>query len=222
MIATWPCPSSHDPEASEYALAVPGGGSKVVLIVPPLFDEANKLRRLLAETLRLLGATGIGAVLPDLPGTNESVAPLDTQTLAGWRAAMARAAKHFSASHVLAVRGGALVSPALPGWHYAPASGAAILRQMLRARVIAAREAGRTEDREGLMAEALDHGIVLQGYPLSSVMMTELSEAVPIHPATPISQSDIGGGSLWLRAEPDFDPQQAQALAARIAADLQL
>ena len=32
-----------------------------------------------------------------------------------------------------------------------------------------------------------------------------------------VAQSDLGGPGLWLRAEPDHSPEQADALAARIA-----
>ena len=35
-----------------------------------------------------------------------------------------------------------------------------------------------------------------------------------------IAQSDIGGPGLWLRAEPDHDPRQADALAAILAMEL--
>ena len=34
------------------------------------------------------------------------------------------------------------------------------------------------------------------------------------------AQGEVGGGPLWLRAEPDFDAGQADALAALIKADL--
>jgi hypothetical protein len=30
----------------------------------------------------------------------------------------------------------------------------------------------------------------------------------------------VGGGALWLRAEPDHDPKQADALAAIVAMEL--
>jgi hypothetical protein len=66
---------------------------------------------------RLDGA-GIDSVLPDLAGCNESRQPLEVQTPALWHAAMTSAAAHFRATHVLDIRGGALLTPqGLPAWH---------------------------------------------------------------------------------------------------------
>jgi hypothetical protein len=144
MITAWPAP-----EGEEYALAFDQGRERRVLVLPALFDEANKLRHFTVEVMRKLDAAGIDAFLPDLPGCNESQTPLDAQTLHGWRDAAAAAAGHFGTTEALAIRGGALCEPAgLPVWRYAPATGSSILRAMLRARVIASKEAGADETRE--------------------------------------------------------------------------
>jgi hypothetical protein len=78
-----------------------------VLIVPPLFDEMNRARAMLVAVMRDLAVAGIATILPDLPGCGESVQDFAAQSLNAWRAAMAAAARHFGASHVLALRGGA-------------------------------------------------------------------------------------------------------------------
>jgi hypothetical protein len=88
--------------------------------------------------------------------------------------------------------------------------------------VLASREAGRDEDRDGLLAEGLQSGLELAGYRLGPQMIADLAEAAlpeagKLHD---IAQSDIGGGALWLRAEPDHDPKQADALAAIVSAGL--
>lgn len=232
LIASWPCPLPGGAGAQELALACDRGRPVRLLIVPALFDEANRLRRFAAETMRRLDEAGIDSFLPDLPGTNESLAPLAAQSLGSWRAAMAAAAAHFAATHVLALRGGALVAPALDGRDLAPVGGSAILRQMLRMRILSAREAGRDETRDGLLAEARHAGITLAGYTLGPAMVRELEEAdtgparpsparpsparpSPARPA--IAPSDLGGAPLWLRAEPDEDPAQSAALAALLA-----
>ena len=142
-------------EGTATALAVNRGRAHRLLLVPALFDEGNKLRRFSVEVMRRLDAAGVDCWLPDLPGCGESLAPLAAQTPSTWRAAMTAAAEQFAATHVLAIRGGALVAPALPGWALAPVKGASVLRQMLRARVLAAREAGREESSEALLAELL-------------------------------------------------------------------
>ncbi|MBC2669580.1 hypothetical protein ACFOON_05480 [Novosphingobium piscinae] len=223
MIARWPARDAstqgHD-DGHELALTFDRGRAARVLVLPALFDEGNRLRRFTVEAMRALDAAGIDSVLPDLPGTNESLAPLDRQSLTGWRTAAERAAHHFAVTHVLAIRGAALVAPALPGWAYAPLGGAALLRQMVRARLLAAREAGRTEQAETLLEQGRASGLELAGYRLGPALVVELGEAIPADGLAVISQADIGGAGLWLRAEPDENAAQSAALAARIAAGL--
>jgi hypothetical protein len=218
MIAAWPSPVGE-----EYALAFDKGRAHRVLVLPACFDESNKLRHFTIEVMRRLDGAGIDSFLPDLPGCNESLAPLSDQTLASWRMAAAAAARHFSASHVLAIRAGALVAPeTLPGWRYAPLTGSSQLRALLRARVLSAREAGREEDRETLLVEGRERGLELGGYRLGSAMIANLAEGELPPPAgqRDIAHGDIGGPGLWLRAEPDHDARQADALAAIVAMEL--
>jgi hypothetical protein len=217
MIAGWP-----GPDGEEYALAFDRGRAARVLVLPALFDEANKLRHFTVEVMRSLDAAGVDAILPDLPGFNESLAPLEGQSLVSWRTAAEAAARYFEATHYLAIRGGALVTPHLPGWRYAPATGSSILRAMLRARIIARKEAGLEENREALLAQGRTSGLELAGYRLGPQMVRELETAEPNGGAalTNIAQSDVGGAGLWLRAEPDHDPEQAHALAAIVVAGL--
>ena len=213
-IASWPCAGGE-----EFALAFDRGRPLRLLVLPALFDEASKLRRVTAATLRRLDEAGIDAFLPDLPGCNESLAPLEAQTLAAWRQAAEAAAEHFAASHVLTIRGGALCAPpALPVVRYAPTTGGAVLRALLRGRVLASREAGRDESREALLAQGRRQGLELAGYRLGAAMIRELESAEPSGgPALAnLAQTDLGGAGLWLRAEPDHDPAQAEALAARV------
>jgi hypothetical protein len=218
VIAAWSAPNGGE----EYAVAFDRGRARRVLVLPALFDEANKLRRLTVETMRRLDAAGIDAFLPDLPGCNESLAALEAQTLQGWREAAEAAAGTFGATHVLTIRGGALCAPPeLPAWRYAPATGASILRAMLRARVIADKEAGIAATREGLLEQSRENGLELAGYRLGAEMIHQLETAEPSGGAAlaNIAQTDLGGAGLWLRAEPDHDPAQAEALAAIVAAD---
>jgi hypothetical protein len=219
MILTWPCPGSGE----EYALAFDQGRDARVLVLPALFDEANKLRRFTVDVMRRLDAAGLDALLPDLPGCNESLAPLEDQTLAGWTEAAEAAAAHFGATHVLSIRGGALhAPPALPEWRYAPATGASLLRALLRARVLAGKEAGIEESREALLERGRAEGLELAGYRLGARMIRNLESAEPMGGAAlaNIAQSDVGGAGLWLRAEPDHSAEQADALAALVTQGL--
>ena len=191
-----------------------------LLIVPALFDEANRMRRFTVEVMRRLDGAGVDSFLPDLPGCNESLQQLETQTPGAWSDAVSAAAKHFRASHVLGIRGGALLLPSeLPGWRYAPVNGASILRQMLRARIIAQREAGVAETQEELLVQAEARGLELAGYRLGAEFIRNFQSLTPtIAPAiSEIGQDMVGGGGLWLRAEPGEDREQADALAAILA-----
>ena len=88
-----------------------------------------------------------------------------------------------------------------------------------RARIIAAREAGRDETSDGLLETARTEGIELAGWPLGAQLVRELEaeEATPTGAQIVIEHSDVGGQPLWLRAENDDDPEQADALAAIVA-----
>jgi hypothetical protein len=216
VISTWPGLDG----GAEYALAFDSARQHRVLVLPALFDEANKTRHLIVEVMRRLDGAGIDSFLPDLPGCNESLAPLAEQTLDSWRAAALAAANHFAATRVLSVRAGAILVPSgLAGWRYAPSSGASALRALLRARIVSAREAGLAETTEDLLAQGREAGLDLAGYRLGATMIRDL-EAAQLQDSgkqTDIAQGIVGGGGLWLRAEPDFYETQADALAAIIA-----
>ncbi len=220
MISTWNIPGSV---AEELLVSFDRGRKVRVLVCPTWFDEANKLRRFTLEVMRRLDAAGIDSLLPDLPGCNESLVPLQEQTLGRWRSAMIAASESLRATHVLAIRAGALVAPeGLPGWHYAAQSGPKLLRGMIRARTISAREAGIAETSEELIAQGRSRGLVLGGWGIGPELFTELESAEPAlaHRQSDIAQSMVGGPGLWLRAEPGEDAGQADRLAALIAETL--
>lgn len=217
----WPCPAPNGGETSEYALTFDRNRAARLLIVPALFDEANRMRRLTVETMRRLDAAGIDTMLPDLPGTNESLAPLDTQTVPGWLNAMAAAATQFGATASLGVRGGCLFTPSAPNvLHYAPVKAASLLRQMIRTRIVSAREAGREETSEGLREAGMREGLDLAGHRLGPAFLREFDALVPAPDANLIAQDRISGSGLWLRAEPGENATQADALATAIAEEL--
>lgn len=221
--AQWPAPLPGGGISEEHSLTFNQGRDKRLLILPALFDEANKLRRQTVEVMHRLNLSEIDCFLPDLPACNDSLQPLDLQTLDGWRKAAAAAAKHFDATHLLTIRSGALLAPeGLPGWRYAPHGGKQLLRSMLRARTIAAREAGREETLAELEELGRSHGVELAGWPLGAELFAALSDATisTSQFLTDITQENVGGSGLWLRAEPDEDPEQADVIAAIIAIGL--
>ncbi len=214
----WPCPAPDGERREEMALAFDRRRAHRLLVLPAWFDEANKLRRQTVEVMRRLDLSGVDSFLPDLPGCNESEAALAVQTIDTWRRAAQAAADHFGATHVLAVRAASMIAPpALAGWAYAPVDGKRVLRSMLRAHAIAAREAGKAERTEEVQARARKSGIELGGWSIGAPMFGELETAQADPSLLLIEQAVLGGTGLWLRAEPDEDPEQADALAALVA-----
>ena len=219
MHAIWTAPDGN----TEFAISFDQQRKNRVLVIPALFDEANKLRRLTIEVMRRLDASGVDCFLPDLPGCHDSLTNLSAQSLSDWRNAVALCVEQFGATHVFSLRAGALIVPTgMPGWRYSPVTGSRVLRGLLRARVIAARENGIQEKPEDLLSVGRKSGLVLAGYALSAEMVGELadSQANVTSDQIELLQSDIGGAGLWLKAEPDFDAAQADALAAAIAAGI--
>ncbi len=147
QLQSWQAPGGSEELAIEFGPA----NAPRLLVLPAWFDESNKLRYFTIEVMRALERSGVASVLPDLPGCNESLAPMAEQDIKGWHAAAACAAEQLRCTHVLAIRAGANIAPALPGFAYAPLAGKSALRAMLRARAISAKEAGREEKNADLL-----------------------------------------------------------------------
>ena len=205
----------------------PAGTSRAtVLIVPPLFEEANRTRRTLVLAMRALAAQGFAAAMPDLPGQNESLMPLEDVDLAAWQAALAGVAATIDGPLLVAsVRGGALIDhrvKAAAWWRLAPVGGSSLLRTLLRARVSADREAGVTSSLESLTETARREPLLLAGNRLSPAMIAQLgaAEVQPVEPlrSVALGADGIAGTPLWLRAEPGEDAAMAVAIADDIAA----
>ncbi len=195
------------------------GAARRILIIPPLFDEMNRMRHTLTEAMRGLANNGIASALPDFPGCNESLSPLEKQSLTGWRAAMANAAEYFAASHIFSTRGGCLIDdfdPVVPTARLAPVKGKSLLNMLVRTRIAGDKEAGIKSSAEQLEQLALDGAVELAGNAISAAMWRELAAAEPreLQGVWDIKPKDINGSALWLRAEPQHSPEMAAGLAA--------
>lgn len=180
-----------------------------IIIIQPIFEEANRCRRLLASVTRGLAANGIGSVLPDLPGTGESRTDISTISFSDWQAALSAVAEAVQPVVIASLRGGALLDGGLAAkgyWRFAPETGARIVRDLKRTQ--------------------LSGSALYAGHAISDDFLAAL-EAASIPPSTPLRtlrlESDAGdadakiaGSPLWRRAEPGDDP----ALAAALVADL--
>ena len=206
---------------SEYCLRIGTADvARTILIVPPLFDEMNRTRKLLVDAMRALASGGICTVLPDLPGCNESLADLSAQSLDSWRQAVCDCTRQLSATHIASLRGGCLIDDGVnvPLWRLAPVKGASLLKRMLRTRIAADRENGVSTTAEQVIEDAKSGPIALSGNLLGQHMLATLESAEPVARANihEVALSDISGTPLWLRAEPGDD----HAMAAAMAADL--
>lgn len=199
----------------------------VVLFAPPLFEEANRTRALLLSMARALADLSLASMIPDLPGTNESLIETEEATLSEWQAAFAVAAVSASRHgqvHIAAVRGGALLdklASARSRWYLAPAAGESLVRDLMRARQIALATSGAHQSED-------DDPIELAGNLVSQQMIAELRAASPLNPKllrTIRLEDDpmpadryVDGVPLWRRSEPGNDAVLAALLAADIEA----
>lgn len=206
---------------SEYGLRFgPADADRIVLILPPLFDEMNRTRRMMVEAMRHLAKRDVASLLPDLPGSNESRTALSEQSMESWRRAASDAAIQSKATHVLSIRGGSLLDDAtgLPICRLAPVKGASLLKTLLRARISADKEAGLVTSAEQLIIEGQRHGLNLAGHAIGPAMLGDLEKAIPIlsDATTEAALSDVAGTTLWLRSEPSDSPEMSAALAGYI------
>ncbi len=191
-----------------------------IMIIPPLFDEMNRMRRVLVSAARLLGRRGIFAIIPDLPGTNESLSPLSEQTLSHWRSAIIEAARGLRVTHVVSIRSGALIDDGLiglPHWRLAPQKGSSVIKTMIRTCIASDKENGINSNTDALMELGRTNGLELGGNSLGAQMIVDLENAVP-NESGKITVAQLGengliGSALWLRAEPQDDPKMAESLA---------
>lgn len=222
IVGTWtPQISGTEQLPEELFVSFDKGRSHRILLVPALFDEANKLRRFTLTLMRALDSFEIDTALPDLPGTNESSSPSRDQSLSLWKTQIRQFSQIFEATHCLTLRAGALLAPAsLSGWFYSALDGPRQLGTLMRSRVVESREAGQPQTREALLEIGQHEGLRLAGWELGAAMVKELQTAQfdRGHSYVPVSPSDLGGSALWLRAEPGEDKAQSEALAKSVSA----
>jgi pimeloyl-ACP methyl ester carboxylesterase len=185
----------------EWLTIVGSDEAPTLLVLPPLFEELNRTRALLLQTMRALAVLGWRCVLPDLPGTGESEAALEAVEWRQWRDA-ATAAAH-GATAAFSVRGGALLDDVMERrWRLSPVAGAALVRDLERTALTGA-----------------------SGYAPSAQLLDALREAEPApgdartaRLASDPAPAEIRfeGSPLWRRSEPAGSPALAAAIAAWI------
>ncbi len=194
--------------------------ARTIVIIPPMFDEMNRTRRMLVEVMRALAGRGVCSLLPDLPGLNESLTDISKQTVSTWRRALEEVVVQLNPTHIVSLRGGTLIDDVadMPTLRLAPVKGASLLKTMLRSRLVADKEAGINSTIESLMATAKSGLLELSGYNFSNEMLQSLQDAEPStsYQFQEITLADIDGTPLWLRAEPQDDARMSAAFADKL------
>ena len=198
-------------DRQEWLMGLGRADAPAILFVPPLFEEMNRTRTLIAAVMRRLAKRGHGCWLVDLSGTGESERELGEVAWEEWRhdvmAAAAHIAKHARKPLTAAFRGGALLdddAEARGHWRLAPVDGAAVIRDMVRSGLAGGVEwAGYRPSNEFRTAlEAAKPGAAT---PLRTVRLT--SDVAP-------ADAKLAGPALWRRSEPGNSAELADAIAA--------
>ena len=205
----------RSPRSYEWMMRMGDPRTPPVLFVPPFFEELNRTRALIAGIMRRLAADGHGCWLPDLGGTGESVAPLESVTWEDWRREVAAAAEHVAAHSgkrplIASLRGGCLIDDGAAAecwWRFAPAAGAALARDMDRASGAGGADwAGYPASRE--LREAL-----------AGASAAEMPRLRTLRLASDAGAADrkVEGPALWRRSEPGYSAELVEILAKDIA-----
>lgn len=198
----------------EWMMRIGAADAPPILFVPPLFEEMNRTRALIATAMRALAARGFGCWLPDLRGTGESRMPLEEASWGGWRHDVGAASDQVRTKTgrtplLAALRGGGLIddaASAIGRWRFAPVDGASLVRDMDRAGLAGVEWAGyhASADVRGRLADARPYAQT----PLRTVRLATDAGA---------ADAKIAGPALWRRSEPGNSAELAEAMAADIA-----
>ena len=197
----------------EWLMRIGTAAAPAILFVPPLFEELNRTRALLAAVMRRLAAQDFCCWLPDLSGTGESERELGEAAWDDWRHDVTSTASYAAAKGqkplVASLRGGVLLddgAAARGWWRFAPVDGLALQRDMVRAGIAGVEWAGYAP------SDALKAG-------LAGARAAEVAPLRTVRLATDAQPADlkVDGPALWRRSEPGTSEQLADALAADLA-----
>ena len=194
----------------------------MAIVALPLFEEANRMRAFAGSICRALADRGVASVLPDLPGTGESLVPLETLSLLRMSEVYEGATQHVRMAgarvYGVAFRSGALLDrlALLDGrWRLAPQDGSDLLRELARIKGASLGDAGPVEVAGNRIGTALltDLSIyapwsIADGGPVRTVRLTSDPRPADRH---------VPGSPLWRRSEPGNDPEMAAMLCEDIA-----
>ncbi len=195
---------------AEWLMRIGPAEGPPILFLPPLFEEMNRTRALIAAAMRALAGRGFGCWLPDLPGTGESEWPLEECEWSDWTAAARASAERFDGSAVIAsIRGGGLLDivPARCRWRLSPVGGASLVRDLKRSGMVSGGSFGGYAPSAELLA-GLEAAEPDEAAPLRTVRLA--SDPKP-------ADAKLEGPALWRRSEPGASRELAAAIADDIS-----
>jgi len=173
------CTGTLHPEASQ----VQGR----LLIVPPLAEEMNRSRHVLAAIARAAGDAGYDVLMPDLYGTGDSAGDFADATIAIWRSDLDHVIdrmQHRSPLHIIALRAGALLAADALSRHRVQSltllqpqiDGAQVLTQLLRLRLAGNLLGNADKETTTQLRERLQggEGLEIAGYMVSAALAAGL------------------------------------------------
>ena len=190
----------------------------IVLILQPLFEEANRMRRTLALLARALDRQGIGVAMPDFPGMGEHhiganrVGISDIETASNL---LCDALTSQGRPVLVAGFRAACLFDLLPGasanWRFAPEPGDRLVRTLLRTEM----------PEESTEAHAFINGQLISRAFLDDMTRLPLPNPARLRTlrlATDRAEADhhVEASPLWRHAEPGEDPALAEQLAGDI------
>ena len=190
----------------------------IVLILQPLFEEANRMRRTLALMARTLDRQGVGVVMADLPGMGEhplganQVGISDIETASNL---LCDALTSQGRPVLVAGFRAACLFDSLPGasanWRFSPEPGDRLVRTLLRTEI----------PEESTEAHAFINGQLVSRAFLDDMARLPLPNPACLRTlrlATDRAEADhhVEASPLWRHAEPGEDPALAELLAGDI------
>lgn len=191
----------------------------ILLILLPLFEESNRLRKTVIDAMRMLAARGIGAALPDLPGCGDSPIRSDALDLTLIRRAacdIAEELNHAGRTRFVASLRSACLFDDIPGvrgrWRLAPENGDKLMRTLLRT------TDGSTDDphRRFIAGQYLPTSFVEE---LAGATVTDDRPVRVVRLMSDRAEADFkfDGAPLWRRSEPMEDISFSQYVADDIS-----
>jgi len=192
----------------EWMLRIGDPGAPPILFVPPLLEEMNRTRALIAGVMRRLAARDFACWLPDLPGTGESERALEDCGWDDWREAVRSVGARLGKPPLVSLRGGCLLDDAAEAvriWRFAPVEGASLARDLARSGLVGGGSAGY----------ALASSLIER---LEAAKLPDIGSLRTVRLTSDRAEADakLEGPALWRRSEPGNAPALADAMAADI------